>query len=179
MRERGRELGLRVGNSLVEKGNLEGTACHLEDCRPAFLEKLALLHLRTGNIPAAQSLLPSISSSSPLPALTSMSTGDFHNAASQLSALTADTDTTDNALLLQNLALCLLYTNQLPKTRDILEDLVSRGWSFHTLLWNLATVYELCSERAAGLKVGLAERVAKGLEEEGGGGERWNGAFKL
>jgi len=108
-----------------------------------------------------------------------MSTGDPHTAASQLSALTADTDTTDNALLLQNLALCLLYTNQLPKTRDILEDLVSRGWSFHTLLWNLATVYELRSERVAGLKVGLAERVAKGLEEEGGGGERWNGAFKL
>ena len=38
-------------------------------------------------------------------------------------------------------------------------------------------MYELCSERAAGLKVGLAERVAKGLEEEEGGGERWNGAF--
>ena len=74
-----------------------------------------------------ESLLPSISSSSPLPALISMSTGDFHTAASQLSALTADTDTTDNALLLQNLALCLFYTNQLPKTRDILKDLVSRS----------------------------------------------------
>ena len=37
-----------------------------------------------------ESLLPSISSSSPFPALISMSTGDFHTAASQLSALTAD-----------------------------------------------------------------------------------------
>ncbi|KAH0542711.1 hypothetical protein FGG08_002946 [Glutinoglossum americanum] len=211
---RGRELGLRVGNSLVEMGDLEGAGRHLEDLKDAFkdeddpatesafLENLALLHLRTGNISAAQSILSnktpsspspssSSSSSSPLPALLSMSRGDFHTAATQWSALIASTTahTTASApdpspLFLQNLALCHLYTNNLPQTRKILEDLVDGGWSFHTLLWNLATVYELCSERGVGrLKEGLAGRVAKGVEEgwgKGGvGGERGNVDFKL
>lgn len=49
--------------------------------------------------------------------------------------------------------------------RDLLETLVSRGYKSQTLLFNLATTYELCSNRAKDLKLKLAERLAAG---EGG-----------
>ncbi|KAI9783570.1 MAG: hypothetical protein M1839_003740 [Geoglossum umbratile] len=199
-RGRVKDLGIRVGDSLVEMGDLEGAGRHFEGLREAlegsgeegYREKLALLHLRIGNLSAAQSLYPpssSADSSSPLPALISMASGDFHTAATLWSALLAKeppnetpTATRDNALPLQNLAICLLYTGQLSETRRILEELVESGWAFHGLLWNLATVYELCSERAVALKGELAERVARAVGEgktEGAGGERWNADFKL
>ncbi|KAI9864305.1 MAG: hypothetical protein M1813_003225 [Trichoglossum hirsutum] len=209
-RARGEELGLRVGNALIEMGDLEGAGRHLEalkeafrrgdddndnddeDDGPALIQNLALLHLRTGNISAAQSLLPHTTSpASPLPALISMSLGDYSTAADRWTALIDHHRSTSSpaasssslALPLQNLAICHLYTNNLPATRTILESLVDEGCAFHTLLWNLATVYELCSEKAVALKAGLAERVAKGLEKEGGGGgvggERLNVDFKL
>ena len=61
--------------------------------------------------------------------------------------------------------------------------------SFHALTFNLSTIYELCTERSRGLKIGLAEKVASmessnGEGEDGGKGgkrgwEKVNGDFKL
>ncbi|KAI9771675.1 MAG: hypothetical protein M1840_001891 [Geoglossum simile] len=189
-RGRLRDLGVRVGNALVEMGDLEGAGRHLEGLREAleadeegYREKLALLHLRIGNLPAAQSLFHSSpNTTSPLPALISMASGDFETAATLWSALTTKEPLGNNTLARQNLAICLLYTGKLSETRRILEELVDGGWAFHGLLWNLSTVYELCTERAVDLKGELAERVARGVEEgkvEEVGGERLNGDFKL
>jgi hypothetical protein len=51
--------------------------------------------------------------------------------------------------------------------------------SFHALTFNLSTIYELCTERSRGLKIGLAERVA-GMQGDGGRKvEMGNGDFKL
>ena len=56
--------------------------------------------------------------------------------------------------------------------------MVDAGYSSHTLLFNLATMYELCTERSRTLKAQLAERVA-GMEESPMGWEKGNADFKL
>lgn len=60
----------------------------------------------------------------------------------------------------------------------MLEKLVDSGFSSHTLLFNLATMYELCTERNRNLKLGLAEKVAK-MEPTPQGWEKINADFKL
>jgi hypothetical protein len=62
--------------------------------------------------------------------------------------------------------------------RDILEGLVDSGLSSHTLLFNLTTMYELCTDRSKALKGKLAEKVA-GMEPTPRGWEKSNADFKL
>ncbi|KAJ8127919.1 hypothetical protein O1611_g5717 [Lasiodiplodia mahajangana] len=78
-----------------------------------------------------------------------------------------------------NLAVCLLYTGRMPEGRDLLEELVDAGQTSHTLLFNLTTMYELCSDRAKTLKMHLAERVANIEPGSGSGWEKTNADFKL
>lgn len=67
----------------------------------------------------------------------------------------------------------------------LLTSLISAGHSFHALTFNLATVYELCTEKARFKKLELAADIAAGMEKReevagrGGGGERLNSDFKL
>lgn len=50
--------------------------------------------------------------------------------------------------------------------------------SSHTLLFNLSTVYELCTEKHRNMKVKLSERVAD-MGESQAGWEKTNSDFKL
>ena len=52
------------------------------------------------------------------------------------------------------------------------------GQSSHTLLFNLSTIYELCTDKNRNLKVKLAEKVA-GMDESFFGWEKTNADFKL
>ena len=60
----------------------------------------------------------------------------------------------------------------------LLEQLVDSGNASHTLLFNLTTMYELCTERSRTLKLRLAERVAA-MDETSSGWEKTNADFKL
>lgn len=71
-----------------------------------------------------------------------------------------------------------ILTCKTEQGKDLLENLVSAGRSSHTLLFNLTTMYELCTERARTLKVRLSERVAA-KEASPNGWERTNADFKL
>jgi hypothetical protein len=62
--------------------------------------------------------------------------------------------------------------------RALLEQLVDSGRSSHTLLFNLTTMYELCTDRSRALKVKLSERVAA-REDRMEGWEKTNADFKL
>lgn len=62
--------------------------------------------------------------------------------------------------------------------RDILERLVDSGLSSHTLLFNLSTIYELCTEKNRNLKMKLSERVAA-MDESAAGWEKTTADFKL
>lgn len=60
----------------------------------------------------------------------------------------------------------------------MLEGLIDTGASSHTLLFNLATMYELCTDKHRNLKTRLVERVAR-LDESAAGWEKMNADFKL
>ena len=60
-----------------------------------------------------------------------------------------------------------------------MEELVGNGFSSHTLLSNLSTIYELCTERNKRiLKLELVDRVAA-MDVSEKGWERVNADFKL
>lgn len=66
-----------------------------------------------------------------------------------------------------------------PKSREILESLINNHSSFQSLTFNLATVYELCSENSGALKVALAERVSRHPQSEHHNWELPNSHFKI
>lgn len=182
------ELGILVASALIEMGDLSGAAHHLSTLRslpgqPNIAVMKALLYILIGDIQAAESCVPQISSDLPAPstisALISMSSGDFPLAIAQWKAL-LETDP-KNALYAQNLAVTLIYTNQMAEARSLLEGLVDQGNSFHALTMNLSIVYELCTEKSKGMKIALAEKVAR-LEKAEQGYEGWekvNADFRL
>ncbi|KJZ70908.1 hypothetical protein HIM_09701 [Hirsutella minnesotensis 3608] len=79
-----------------------------------------------------------------------------------------------------NAAVCMLYLGRMHEVgREMLEDMVSsRGASSHTLLFNLCTMYELCTDKHRALKTKLAQKVAA-LDESPAGWEKMNADFKL
>ena len=177
-KERLKELGLCVANALIEMGDAEAAVRHLESLRPRdardeVLEgRLALLHINLGNVDAARQCLRDTSASDLRPLL-SMADGRYADAAEMWEKSLPGSD-----LAVQNLAVCLFYTGKVVETLKLLDELVEKGRSFHALTFNLATVYELCSERGSQRKENLVERISNGIEERGGG-ERGVVDFKL
>ncbi len=178
-RERLQDLGIRVANALIELGDLAAAARHLESLRPrngkqysSLDGRLALLYLNLGDIDAARKFLPQDTPNDITKLLLSMAEGRYSAAVEEWKAVPASDMAT------QNLAVCLFYAGKIDETLGLLEGLVERGRSFHALTFNLATVYELCSEKGRERKGELVARVAKGIEERGGG-ERGAVDFKL
>lgn len=181
-KERLQELGICVANALVEMGDLGAAVRHLQSLRPRegrdeMLEgRLALLFVNLGDVDAARRCLGSKtlgeSPNATLRPLLSMAEGRYADAVGEWKALP------ESDMGTQNLAVCLFYTGKVNKTLELLDELIERGRSFHALTFNLATVYELCSEKGREKKGKLVARVAKSLEEHGGG-ERGVVDFKL
>jgi tetratricopeptide (TPR) repeat protein len=145
-----------------------------------------LLFLIIGDIDAAKKVYEEagMPNESILKPLLSMAEGQYNDAVAEWRALLENgEENNDKALISQNLAVCLLYTGQLnevsrcnsgpiflaadikadaySQARQILESLVAANHSFGSLVFNLSTVYELCSDKASILKTSLAESVAK------------------
>ncbi len=59
---------------------------------------------------------------------------------------------------------------------EILESVVKKSPAFHTLTFNLATVYELCGDRAPEMKKSLIHHV---LHSDQSSGEMIPADFKL
>lgn len=194
-RARLRDLGIRVANALIEMGDLSAAARHLESLRIDSARgnsaeeeamtrgRLALLNLRVGKIAAAKQHVRDAGANSPytqmLAPLLSVADGNYTAAVSEFETL-RDGSAAADPLIMQNLAVCLLYSGKVTDARRLLEELVADGHSFHTLTFNLSTVYELCTERSRDWKMRLAEKIA-GLEGREGslGLERGNVDFKL
>lgn len=174
-KERLKELGLCVANALIGMDDAGAAVRHLESLRPRnqkdeVLEgRLALLHINLGNVGAARQCL-SDTSVSDLRPLLSMADGRYADAAEEWIP--------SSDLATQNLAVCLFYTGKVDKAMELLDRLVGKGRSFHALTFNLATLYELCSENGSQRKEDLVERVSKSTEERGAG-ERSVVDFKL
>jgi hypothetical protein len=195
------DLGIRVAGALVEMGDLEAASRHLrsleEDANTESAEKRRLMMMETliwlkiGDLEAAANCLshhPTSSEGSTdantnfsnrvLTALINTCNNDLAPAVDEWQSLS--TEFPDDAMISQNLAVCLMYAGEMTKSRDILESLVdnTKAPVFQSLLFNLATIYELSTETAQPLKSRLAERVSR-IQLDGAASERAKIEFKL
>lgn len=124
-KERLEDLGVRVGNALVEMGDLDGAARHLESLRlgrsstdgdEMLRQRIALLYLRIGDVAAAKRFFGEGKSGSTmdlLQPLLSMAEGRYEDAVQGWKALREAPSTSSPEMVTQNLAVCLLYTGKL------------------------------------------------------------------
>ncbi|KAF1830488.1 hypothetical protein BDW02DRAFT_558843 [Decorospora gaudefroyi] len=190
-RTRLRDCGIRVANVLVEMGDFEGAGRHLgtlaaegNQTRQVSLME-TLVWLRVGDMSSARRCLARASNTAAdelvdgtLNALIQLA--DSHYAAAATFFRVLHEKFPDDAMVAQNLAVCLLYTGRIEDASTILSELVDESPPFHSLVLNLSTVYELCTERNREKKFALAEKLAS--RREGGGGVGWelsNTEFKL
>lgn len=183
------DLGFRVADSLVEMGELETATRHLDTLpiTPSSTSQIqgrkTLLRIRVGDVSGAQASLSQLSESPQkeiLSALLTTADGDFDAALTMWRDLS--TRQPANELLGTNLAVCLLYTGRMTEAREILEGLAKESGAFGTLLFNVGTVYELCTERAMERKAEMAHHFAAKTPDRviaSGGWERSALDFKL
>ncbi|KAI1815188.1 hypothetical protein GGS20DRAFT_359329 [Poronia punctata] len=198
------DLGIKVAGALIEMDDLAGAVAHLSSLQETQLGGQpetaggltagggraavcrALLWLHLGDVDAARRCISQgLSEEVPgrvIDALADMADGDYNSALEKWKELHDEMSETEvqDEMVGVNLAVCLLYTGRMSEARAILEDLVSAGQTSHTLLFNLTTMYELCTDRPKNLKIRLAERVADMAPETVmGGWEKTNADFKL
>ncbi|PKS06733.1 hypothetical protein jhhlp_006807 [Lomentospora prolificans] len=180
-------LGIKIAGALIEMDDLSGAAHHLSTLKDRGDSKVALsralLWLHIGNSDEARRVI-SKNSASPnagektVLALADMADGEFEAALDKWRPLNEDEEGNDE-MVGMNMAVCLLYVGKIEEARGLLERLVNEGFSSHTLLQNLSTIYELCTERMKkSLKLRLAEKVAA-MDESDKGWEKTNADFKL
>ncbi|KAF2764192.1 hypothetical protein EJ03DRAFT_356003 [Teratosphaeria nubilosa] len=177
------DLGLRVADALVEMGELETANRHLDTLTDVAADEIAyrkaLLRVRVGDVSGAQQSVARLQGArkSALAALLEAAQGDYRTAEETWRALVKKPE---SALAANNLAVLLLYTGDIDQARQTFENIIEASPGFAGALFNVATVYELCTERANGPKGELAQRLAaKTPSPESGGWEKVNFDFKL
>ena len=178
------DLGLRVADTLVEMGELETATRHLETLVGVDGDELAyrkaLLRLRVGDVTGAQISVNKIQDAArktALDALLDIANGDTSAATEKWQSRSNEEN---NALFASNLAVGLLYTGKLAQAQQIFEQLIQNTPTFPGLLFNLGTVYELCTEQALNRKTATVSLVAsKQPQPISGGWEKPNFDFKL
>ncbi|KAF8243053.1 hypothetical protein K440DRAFT_88991 [Wilcoxina mikolae CBS 423.85] len=160
------ELGIRVANTLIQLGDLAVAARHLRGLKKQGKgqEMLTLLYIRAGMIDAARECAGPDDNT--VRGLLLMADGNWKDAAQVWREM-------ESEMAINNLAVCELYLGRLNEARQTLERLVEKGVVFEGMIFNLATVYELCGETSRALKLQLAEKVA------GVGREFLNQSFKM
>lgn len=149
--------------------------------------RTTLLYLRLGHLEAAKATYTPLLQQTPgldirlLDALYDIASGAYPSAVAKLKTMREEYP--DNELVRHNLAVALLYAGDVSAAAGILEQVVDGGRSttaqanteeaeeghaFPALLFNLATIYELRTERAREKKIALVERVAR-LDRSGAG----------
>ena len=160
------ELGIRVVNALVGINDLECAKRTLASLSPPldvdWKTRMSLLMMKIGDLSAAKDLLEGSSEGEDLldPLLT-IAEGRFEDAVLGWEKLRAQDHAGHlKSIIHQNLAVIYLYTGRLSDARRLMEDIVEGGEGYGSLTFNLATLYELSSERSRDLKLALANRVA-------------------
>lgn len=179
------DIGLRVSDALVEMGELETAARHLDTLSDVDPQELAyrksLLRIRVGDIAGSRKCAEALSDGlrkKGFEALLQVADGDYSDAVDSWQSLMEEYPGHEQFAL--NAATSLLYTGHIASARDVLEDLAKDLPLFPTLLFNLSTVYELCSERAMERKIALSQQAAeKRPGPNSGGWERSTFEFKL
>ncbi|OCT45618.1 hypothetical protein CLCR_01563 [Cladophialophora carrionii] len=188
--ERLREVSIRVVNALIEMGDLDTAARTLESLKPdededlaLWVSRIVLLRIKMGDISRAEKLIQSTVLKSPeqmvLHSLLAVAQGRFDEAAKLLSENEASIDPAVAAVVKQNLAVANLYRGQILNARQHLEELVDAGYSFRTLTINLATIYDLTSDRSRDLKTSMVSQIASHQQGKTATRSYLNADFKL
>ncbi|KAJ9309467.1 hypothetical protein DTO217A2_1085 [Paecilomyces variotii] len=182
------DLGLRSVNALIEMGDLDAARRSLESLKgpgpESDTEKLrrAFLNIRIGDVGTARDILNESTQLGEgiLNPLLDMAEGRYDDAVAGWKSLLEKSPSKDQeAMFTNNLAVCLLYIGKLNESRGLLESLISGNNSFQSLTFNLATIYELCSDKSRNLKLRLADEVAKQPHTGDTNIDRPNADFKL
>lgn len=179
------DIGLRVADALVEMGELETANRHLDTLIGPDVDEIAyrraLLRIRVGDIGGAQRCVDDTQDGyrkAALSALLKVADGDFAVSTETWQQLMEEQPV--DALSANNLAVSMLYTGHILDSRRVLEEMAGQLPGFPGLLFNLGTVYELCTERAIDHKAELAHMVSsKAPAPDSGGWEKATLDFKL
>ncbi|KAK3640720.1 hypothetical protein LTR56_004424 [Elasticomyces elasticus] len=178
-----RDLGLRVADALVEMGELETANRHLDGLSDVDADQVAyrkaVLRLRVGDVAGARGFVDKLDHDSRRATLeVLLKIADGKDAVASWQNLLEEHP--DDALLANNLAVSMLYAGRITDARDLLQSTLNRSAAFASILFNINTIYELCSERAVDHKMELAQTLAeKGSTAASGGWERAGFEFKL
>ncbi|KAK1827348.1 hypothetical protein QBC39DRAFT_420549 [Podospora conica] len=172
------DVGVRVAGAMVEMGDWEGAAGVLAgvggDTEGVEVMR-GLVWLQMGDVEAARRGAGEGRGGEVVRALCEMAEGGYEKAVGMWEGLRGGEG---GEMVGVNMAVCLLYVGRMQEGKALLEELVASGKSSPTLLFNLSTMYELCTERATALKLELSETVAA-MDGSLGGWERSNADFKL
>ena len=197
------DLGIRSVNALIEMGDFDAAKRSLHNLRtngPGSDKngmRKVLLFLLIGDLDGAKHVFDQSDPSEGawFEPLLSMAEGNYADAVTHWRNLENQANRPNEAMISQNLAVCLLYTGQLNEVRDLflgyscciltfqarnlLESLLSSNQSFSSLVFNLSTVYELCSDKSGEMKTNLVETVARQPISGNANLDRSNADFKL
>ncbi|WPH02818.1 Hypothetical protein R9X50_00568600 [Acrodontium crateriforme] len=179
------DLALRVADALVEMGELDTASHHLDSLididQDEVAYRQALIHCRLGHVVKSRryaSQLKNADSKAALDALLKLADGKMTDARNAYRTLVEQHPS--EPLYAQNLVVCILYTGQIAEARTLLQDVVQQSPACSSMLFNLSTIYELCSERANDKKTNLMRMMAaKAPSASSGGWERPTFDFKL
>ncbi|KAK3118034.1 hypothetical protein LTR53_000071 [Teratosphaeriaceae sp. CCFEE 6253] len=181
--ERLHDLGLRVADALVEMGELETANRHLDGLtdvdRDEIVYRKAVLRIRVGDVAGARRYIDKLQDdrrTATLAALLQMADTKGHTSSWQA----LHQKYPDEELFANNVAVFMLYAGHITRARQLLEETVAGSPASAGVLFNISTIYELCTERAVDCKVELAQRLAeKEPQPASGGWERAGFELKL
>ncbi|KAF7510170.1 hypothetical protein GJ744_007069 [Endocarpon pusillum] len=184
-KQRLKELGMRVANALIEVNDLECAKRTLKDLQSSgdmdWKVRMGLMLLKVGDLPAAKELLDDSSETvAMLKPLLATAEGQFEGAVQGWDDLLTQTQEMHLvSIVRQNLAVNYLYAGRLNAARHMMESAVDQGEGHRSLTFNLATIYELSSEKSQELKKDLANKVASQDHAMLKGHGKMNADFKL
>lgn len=167
-----RSLSMHVVNALVELGDLDCAQKTLTQSKPRdhreeaqWVSRMVLMLVKLGQLEKAKSYIETLEVDDKNRALLSsiLATADGRvvDAAALLETATEEAaDPELTALAKQNLAVAYLYVGRILDARTLLETLVDEGDSFQSLIVNLATIFDLTSDRSRDRKVNLINKLA-------------------
>lgn len=184
------EVSVRVVNALIEMGDLDCASRTLESMKQIghvnhalWTTRMVLLLLKMGDLAQAQALSESsqlgAQEKSVIDSLIAIGEGNYDEASKALIHNEARADPAVKALVRQNLAVAYLYRGEVRKSRQLLEELVNEGHSFQALTINLATIYDLTSDKSRDLKMSVVSHIAEQKQSPSHSRSFSNADFKL
>jgi trafficking protein particle complex subunit 12 len=173
--QRLQEIGMRVVNALTEMGDTECALRTLDSMIPAesrrsstWVFRKALLCIRMGHVSEAHRLADALETDaaarSLVESLLAVADDRLDDAITILNKPARAADKEVAALAKQNAAVAFLYKGAIEEAKSMMESLVNDHNSFSALTVNLATVYDLTSDRARDHKLALAAKIASSME---------------